>query len=172
MDSQRGCTADRHDLTYTLLVADDDRAIRESLERALSLEGYRVIGADDGVQVLTRIRHETFDTLVIDVMMPNLDGLGVLQVPQGGRLPRTGNHCVAVLKDLWHDAGHTDGCSTNGSSEAAMITASAFLRRWRDRGGTGRPSLVLGPTAHLCWLRFCAFWDVGPVCWHFGRTAR
>ncbi|WP_434444111.1 pyridoxal-dependent decarboxylase [Lentzea sp. E54] len=72
------------------------------------------------------------------------------------------NHCVAMLKDLWHDAGRADGCSTSGSSEAAMITASAFLRGWRDSGGTDRPNLVLGPTAHLCWLRFCAFWDVEP----------
>ena len=35
-------------MTHTVLVADDDRAIRESLARALELEGYRVVGVDDG----------------------------------------------------------------------------------------------------------------------------
>jgi DNA-binding response OmpR family regulator len=64
----------------TVLIADDDRAIRESLARALELEGYEVVSVDDGIKALTRIHHENFDTLILDVMMPNLDGLGVCRV--------------------------------------------------------------------------------------------
>jgi CheY-like chemotaxis protein len=52
-----------------VLVADDDRAIRESLARALELEGYDVATVVDGVEALTRVRRDTFDALV-DVMMP------------------------------------------------------------------------------------------------------
>ena len=73
----------------TVLVADDDRAIRESLTRALELEGYDVVGAVDGVEALTRVRRDPFDALVLDVMMPGLDGLGVCRVlrAEGDRTP-------------------------------------------------------------------------------------
>jgi two-component system response regulator MprA len=58
-----------------VLVADDDRAIRESLERALELEGYDVVTVVDGVEALTTVHRDAFDALVVDVMMPGIDGL-------------------------------------------------------------------------------------------------
>jgi two-component system, OmpR family, response regulator MprA len=63
-----------------ILVADDDRAIRESLERALELEGYRVLCVEDGVQTLARLRNEPVDAKVLDVTMPVIDGLGVCRL--------------------------------------------------------------------------------------------
>ena len=66
--------------TATVLVADDDRAIRESLERALQLEGYTVRTAADGVQALASVHAEPVDLLILDVMMPGVDGLGVARV--------------------------------------------------------------------------------------------
>ncbi|QRN78793.1 MAG: response regulator transcription factor, partial [Nocardiopsis sp. BM-2018] len=66
--------------TATVLVADDDRAIRESLERALQLEGYTVRTASDGVQALAAVHADPVDLLVLDVMMPGVDGLGVARV--------------------------------------------------------------------------------------------
>ena len=72
-----------------VLVADDDRAIRESLERALQLEGYEVVAVVDGVEALTRARRDSFDALVVDVMMPVGDGLAVCRVlrAEGDRTP-------------------------------------------------------------------------------------
>jgi two-component system response regulator MprA len=72
-----------------VLVADDDRAIRESLVRALELEGYEVTSVVDGVEALTRARRDTFDALVVDVMMPVVDGLAVCRVlrAEGDRTP-------------------------------------------------------------------------------------
>jgi two-component system response regulator MprA len=72
-----------------VLIADDDRAIRESLERALELEGYDVVTAVDGVEALTRARRESFSALVVDVMMPHVDGVGVCRVlrADGDRTP-------------------------------------------------------------------------------------
>ncbi|MFD6952749.1 DNA-binding response regulator [Nocardiopsis sp. TSRI0078] len=66
--------------TATVLVADDDRAIRDSLQRALQLEGYEVRTAPDGVQALAAVHAEPVDLLVLDVMMPGVDGLGVARV--------------------------------------------------------------------------------------------
>ncbi len=61
----------------TILVVDDDRAIRESLDRALALEGYRVIAATDGAQALELVAEQQPDVIVLDLMMPNVDGLTV-----------------------------------------------------------------------------------------------
>jgi two-component system response regulator MprA len=61
----------------TILVVDDDRAIRESLDRALALEGYRVVAATDGAQALELVAEQQPDVIVLDLMMPNVDGLTV-----------------------------------------------------------------------------------------------
>jgi two-component system response regulator MprA len=56
---------------------DDDRAVRESLRRSLSFNGYTVDLAEDGVEALEAITNERPHALVLDVMMPRLDGLEV-----------------------------------------------------------------------------------------------
>lgn len=59
-----------------VLVVDDDAALRESLARALALEGYRVDVADDGAQAVERFENgDVPDVVVLDVLMPNLDGM-------------------------------------------------------------------------------------------------
>ncbi|ANB07787.1 two-component system response regulator [Streptomyces ambofaciens] len=61
----------------TVLLAEDDRAIRHALERALTLEGYRVTAVADGVEALAQAHRARPDVLVLDVMMPGVDGLQV-----------------------------------------------------------------------------------------------
>jgi two-component system response regulator MprA len=79
-------------MAHHVLVADDDRAIRESLERALELAGYVVSTAVDGVTALATIRREQVDVLVLDVAMPGVDGLGVCQV-----LRASGDHTPVLM---------------------------------------------------------------------------
>lgn len=57
-----------------ILVVDDDRAVRESLRRSLSFNGYSVELAQDGVEALDLIANNRPDAVVLDVMMPRLDG--------------------------------------------------------------------------------------------------
>ncbi|WP_437057857.1 response regulator transcription factor [Streptomyces sp. enrichment culture] len=64
----------------TVLLAEDDRAIRHALERALTLEGYRVTAVADGVEALAQAHRGRPDVLVLDVMMPGIDGLQVCRV--------------------------------------------------------------------------------------------
>ena len=68
-----------------ILIADDDRAIRESLSRALSLEGYDVIQAVDGAAALQSVESSQPDVAILDLMMPNLDGLTVCRVLRAER---------------------------------------------------------------------------------------
>ncbi|MBA4864496.1 response regulator transcription factor [Streptomyces sp. PSKA54] len=74
---------------HTVLLAEDDRAIRHALERALTLEGYEVVAVADGVEALAHAHRDKPDILVLDVMMPGIDGLQVCRVlrAEGDRTP-------------------------------------------------------------------------------------
>ena len=66
----------KHNGGMTILVVDDERAVRESLRRALELEGYSVELAQDGEEALGRVSQEPApDAVVLDVLMPGIDGL-------------------------------------------------------------------------------------------------
>jgi two-component system response regulator MprA len=62
----------------TILVVDDERAVRESLRRALELEGYETELAADGEEALVRLSSEPSpDAVILDILMPGVDGLEV-----------------------------------------------------------------------------------------------
>ncbi|CAJ60501.1 Putative Transcriptional regulatory protein [Frankia alni ACN14a] len=61
--------------TVRVLVVDDDAAVRESLERSLRFEGYEVTTAVDGADALDAVCRDQPDIVVLDVMMPRIDGL-------------------------------------------------------------------------------------------------
>ena len=105
-----------------------------------------------------RLMAETLDRNIVDKD----------EYPQSAELER---RCVHMLAGLWHatdsEDGDPAGCSTTGSSEAAMLAGLALLRRWRDRrraagGATDRPNLVMGINVQVCWEKFCRYWDVEP----------
>ncbi|MDF5738643.1 MULTISPECIES: response regulator transcription factor RpaB [unclassified Nostoc] len=62
-----------------ILVVDDEASIRRILQTRLEMIGYNVVQAKDGEEALSVFRRETFDLIVLDVMMPKLDGYGVCQ---------------------------------------------------------------------------------------------
>jgi two-component system, OmpR family, response regulator MprA len=75
-----------------ILVVDDDRAVRDALRRALTLGGYDVQIAEDGAQALELVAQELPDAVVLDVGMPELDGLEVCR-----RLRRLGNRVPILI---------------------------------------------------------------------------
>ena len=60
-----------------ILVVDDDEAVRESLRRSLTFNGYSVVLAENGEQALNIINQQQLDGMILDVMMPQIDGLQV-----------------------------------------------------------------------------------------------
>jgi two-component system, OmpR family, response regulator MprA len=64
-------------ISHKLLVVDDDPALSRTLRRALSIEGYAVETAADGGEALQRLATDRFDTVLLDVAMPGVDGLEV-----------------------------------------------------------------------------------------------
>lgn len=72
----------------TILVCDDDREIVEAIDIYLSQEGYRVLKAYDGIEALEVLKNNEVHLLVIDVMMPRLDGLrATLKIRQESSIP-------------------------------------------------------------------------------------
>jgi two-component system response regulator MprA len=75
-----------------LLVVDDEPALREALQSSLEFEGYKVVTANDGQAALDEVARETYDAVVLDVMMPRLDGLTACR-----RLRAAGNHIPVLM---------------------------------------------------------------------------
>ena len=84
----------------TVLVVDDDKAIRELLRQELEGAGYRVREARDGREALAQVKRERPDLLVLDVMMPELSGFDVAAVLRND--PQTFNIPIVMLSIL-HD---------------------------------------------------------------------
>ena len=72
----------------TIMVCDDDRSIVESLEIYLQQEGYNVIKAYDGVQALNLMKQNDVHLIIMDVMMPKLDGIrATLRIREASNIP-------------------------------------------------------------------------------------
>jgi two-component system, OmpR family, response regulator MprA len=121
-----------------ILVVDDDPAVRESLRRSLSFNGYDVDLAGDGAEALARIGSRQPDALVIDVMMPRLDGLDTTRALRtaGNELPilvLTARDAVADRVDGL-DAGADDYLTKPFSLEELLARIRALLRRHSANG--------------------------------------
>jgi two-component system, OmpR family, response regulator MprA len=75
-----------------VLVVDDDPDVRDAVETALELDGHRVMTATDGLAALKRLGQAEFDAVVLDVLMPNLDGFEVCR-----RLRTSGNRTPVLI---------------------------------------------------------------------------
>ncbi len=129
-----------------VLVVDDDRAIRESLARALELDGYVVELAADGAAALGAIRERRPDVAVLDVMMPNIDGLTVVRVlrAERDRLPVLMLTARTETSDrvAGLDAGADDYLPKPFELDELLARLRALLRRARPDTPV-EPSTVL-----------------------------
>jgi two-component system, OmpR family, response regulator MprA len=116
-----------------VLLAEDDRAIRHALERALTLEGYRVTAVADGVEALAQVHRAPPDVLVLDVMMPGVDGLQVCRVlrAEGDRTPILMLTALVETADriAGLDAGADDYVVKPFDVEEVFARLRALLRR-------------------------------------------
>ena len=123
-----------HNTGVKILVVDDERAVRDSLRRALELEGYEIELAEDGRQALELLEDEAQpDALILDVLMPGPDGLEVSR-----RLRKAGNRVPILMltardevenRVAGLDAGADDYVTKPFALEELLARLRALLRR-------------------------------------------
>ncbi len=133
--------------THRLLVAEDDAEIRQALDRILTYEGYEVTTANDGAAALEAILEHQPDAIVLDVMMPFVDGLSLCRKlrERGDRTPvlmLTARHEVSD-RVAGLDAGADDYVTKPFELDELLARVRALLRR-ADDDATG-DRLAAGP---------------------------
>jgi two-component system, OmpR family, response regulator MprA len=124
-----------------ILVVDDERAVRESLQRALELEGYAVELASDGEEALVRLEGASPpDATILDVLMPGIDGLEVCR-----RLRAVGNSVPVLMLTARAEvdsrvAGLDAGADDYLPKPFALAELLARLRALLRRAGNGDES--------------------------------
>ncbi len=139
-----------------ILVVDDEPAVRRALERALRLESYEVALAEDGEQALDAIAQDPVDALILDVMMPGIDGLEVCR-----RMRSAGDRTPVLMltaRDAIDDRveGLDVGADDYLVKPFALRELQARVRALLRRAGDGEEStevlrfsdLALDPVAH------------------------
>ena len=124
-------------MEYTILVADDEKEIRELLRLYLENSGYKVVEAEDGQQALDILRSRHIDLCLLDIMMPKVDGYRVLQ-----ELRKESNIPVVILsakdadseKILGLNLGADDYMAKPFNPLEAIARVNSNIRRFYSLG--------------------------------------
>jgi two-component system response regulator MprA len=155
-----GCAARL--VVMRILVVDDERAVRGSVRRALALDGYAVAEAEGGAEALEELKARTMDAVLLDVLMPDVDGLEVCRRLRaaGDRVPvlmLTAREGVAD-RVAGLDAGADDYVVKPFALDELLARLRALLRRSGASAG--------GQTLHFADL------ELDPVSHQVKRGAR
>ena len=126
---------------YNILVCDDDKAIVEAIEIYLSQEGYHILKAYDGEQALKILETEEVHLLILDVMMPKLDGIRTtLKIREKHSIPIIilSAKSEDVDKMLGLNVGADDYVTKPFNPLELIARVKSQLRRYTQLGGTAK----------------------------------
>ena len=152
--------------TKTILVVEDDQTLRETLTYNLSRQGYRVFGAGDGRTALDVARSERPDLILLDLMLPEVDGFAVLRTIRQELqssvliLPARDSEIEMVLG---LELGADDYVTKPFALNALLARVKAVLRRADQPGGPGRCGSMRSRSATSCWIVRAAACGRAPV---------
>ena len=126
---------------YNILVCDDDKEIVEAIEIYLVQEGYHVLKAYDGIEALKILENEEVNLLILDVMMPRLDGIrATLKIRENNSIP------IIILSAKSEDADKILGLNVGADDYVTkpfnplelVARVKSQLRRYTQLGGTAQ----------------------------------
>ncbi len=126
---------------YNILVCDDEKEIVEAIEIYLTQEGYRVLKAYDGIEAISILEKEEVNLLILDVMMPRLDGIrATLKIRENNSIP------IIILSAKSEDADKILGLNVGADDYVTkpfnplelVARVKSQLRRYTQLGGTVR----------------------------------
>jgi DNA-binding response OmpR family regulator len=134
-----------------VLVVEDDEHIRELVVLHLQLEGHTAVAVADGTQGLALAREEPFDLLVLDLMLPGLDGVTLCRAVR--RESRNADAPILMLtarrdeadKVVGLDSGADDYLTKPFGVREFVARVRALLRRRRHTAGAHAPAVTAGP---------------------------
>ena len=132
-------------MEYTILVADDEKEIRELLRLYLENSGYKVVEAEDGKKAIDILRNEKIDLCLLDIMMPKVDGYHVLQ-----ELRKNSNIPVIILsakaadseKILGLNLGADDYMTKPFNPLEAIARVNSNIRRFYSLGTSSMTEVI------------------------------
>jgi two-component system response regulator MprA len=124
-----------------ILVVDDDAAVRDSLARTLRFEGHQVETACDGQQALDAVRADEPDAMILDVSMPNLDGL------QACRQLRADGHLLPVLMLTARDSVGDRVAGLDAGADDYLVKPFALQELLARLRALLRRSMIVTPSA-------------------------
>lgn len=135
-------------MSYQILIADDEKEIRELFKLYLEKDGYKVLEASNGLEALAVLKENEIDLVVLDIMMPEMNGLNVLK-----KIRETNNIPVMMLssksadsdKILGLDLGADDYLTKPFNPLEAVARIHSNIRRFYSLGAKEKelPALIL-----------------------------
>ena len=126
---------------YNILVCDDDKEIVEAIDIYLSQEGYHILQAYDGGEALNILEKEKVNLLILDVMMPKLDGIrATLKIRETNSVP------IIILSAKSEDSDKILGLNIGADDYVTkpfnplelVARVKSQLRRYNELGGTSQ----------------------------------
>ena len=130
-------------MTYRVLVCDDDPAIARAISIYLRSAGYEALEAHDGLEALELCRSQTIQLVIMDIMMPGMDGMRATEI-----LRQTQNIPVIMLSAKSEDVDKIDGLTVGADDYVTkpfnpaelMARVKSQLRRYTALGGMQKES--------------------------------
>ena len=91
-------------MSEKILIVDDDPDMREALTIILESQGYEIVSAQDGIEALASLKAERPDLMILDLLMPKMDGFAVLKELHDGRWAESREVPILILSSVREEA--------------------------------------------------------------------